>query len=160
MSPASASAKRIANAILRQRAIAPIETTLELATLIAKAIPSREPGKHPATRTFQAIRIYINNEIEEIRAVLPQALELLAEGGRLVVISFHSLEDREVKRFMRIEIKGDPFPPGLPVRAEQLNPRLKYVRKPIYPSAGEIMANPRARSAVLRVAERVRGANA
>lgn len=154
-------AKRIANAIVRQRMTEPIETTLELASLIAKVVPNREPGKHPATRSFQAIRIHINKEIEEIRVVLPQALELLAEGGgRLVVISFHSLEDREVKRFMRIAAKGDPFPPKLPIQAEQLKPSLKIIGKPVYPSEGEVMANPRARSAILRVAERVRRDNA
>lgn len=148
-------ANRIANAIIRQRAIQTIETTSELATLVAKVVPNREPGKHPATRTFQAIRIHINDELEEIRVGLPQALELLGAGGRLVVISFHSLEDRQVKRFMRIAAKGDPFPPEIPVLAEQLKPSLRIIGKPIYPSEGEVMANPRSRSAILRVAEKL-----
>ena len=149
-------AKRIARFIVRAREIEPITNTVQLAKLVYEAIPARtrEPGKHPATRTFQAIRIFINRELDEIRQVLPQALRLLASGGRLVVISFHSLEDRIVKNFMRDVAKGDPFPLDLPVTQDQINPLLKIIGKKIRPSAEEVQENPRSRSAVLRVAER------
>lgn len=149
-------AKRIARSIVQAREIEPITNTLQLAKLVYEAIPARtrEPGKHPATRTFQAIRIFINRELDEIGQALPQALRLLAAGGRLVVISFHSLEDRIVKNFMRDVAKGDPFPLDLPVTQDQINPLLKIVGKKIRPSDKEVQANPRSRSAVLRVAER------
>jgi 16S rRNA (cytosine1402-N4)-methyltransferase len=147
-------ARRIARTIVGARTERPIRTTSELAELIARASPSREPGKHPATRSFQAIRIYINRELEELSSALPQAVEALAPGGRLVVISFHSLEDRIVKRFMRDEARGPQPPPGLPVPQSQLQPRLHVVAKPVRPGAEELAANPRARSAVMRVAER------
>jgi len=132
-----------------------IETTGELAKLVADAIPGREPGKHPATRTFQAIRIAVNKELEEIESVLPQALEVLADGGRLVVISFHSLEDRIVKRFLREQSKGDPYPPDLPVTQDMLQPRVKLVGKAIRAGEAELKNNRRARSAVMRVAEKI-----
>lgn len=148
-------AKRIARAIVEAREEAPIETTGRLAEVVAKANPSWEKNKHPATRSFQAIRIHINGELEAIKTCLGQVLQVLALGGRLAVISFHSLEDRIVKRFMRDQAKGDSFPPGVPVRQDQLQPRLKLIGKAISPSDAEIDANPRARSAVLRVAERL-----
>lgn len=131
------------------------ESTAELAGVVAGAVPTREPGKHPATRTFQAIRIAVNRELEEIEGVLPQAVDALAEGGRLVVISFHSLEDRLVKRFIREQSKGDPFPPDLPVRQDMLNPRLKPVGKAIRATGREVEDNRRARSAIMRVAEKI-----
>jgi 16S rRNA (cytosine1402-N4)-methyltransferase len=147
-------AKRIARAIVAARAEAPITTTESLADVVSRANPSWEKGKHPATRSFQAIRIHVNDELEAIQACLSQIIDVLALGGRLAVISFHSLEDRIVKRFMRDQAKGDRFPPGVPVREEQLQPRLQLLGKAIHPDAAEIEHNPRARSAVLRVAER------
>lgn len=148
-------AKQIARAIVAARAKKPIATTRELAEIISAAQPFREPGKDPATRTFQAIRIHINQELAELSRVLPQTVSLLAPSGRLVVISFHSLEDRIVKRFMQDESRSDRLPPNLPVRASDLPaPRLRLVAKAQRPSAAEIERNPRARSAVLRVAER------
>ena len=148
-------AKRIARAIVDARQKQPIVTTGQLAAIIEQANPTREREKHPATRSFQAIRIYINRELEELQQCLDQSLEVLAPGGRLAVVSFHSLEDRIVKRFIRNCERGDAFPVGLPVTQEQLKPKLKSVGKAIYPSADEIASNPRARSAVLRVAERM-----
>jgi 16S rRNA (cytosine1402-N4)-methyltransferase len=148
-------AKRIARAIVAARADAPITTTDRLAEVVSQANPAWERGKHPATRSFQAIRIHINGELDAIKSCLAQALDVLAPGGRLAVISFHSLEDRIVKRYMRDQAKGDRFPPGVPVRQDQLRPRLRLLGKAIHPDAAEIAANPRARSAVLRVAERL-----
>lgn len=153
-------AGRIARAIVDARRQAPLETTQQLAEIVAAAVPTREPGKHPATRTFQAIRMHVNRELEELEAVLPQAQRVLAPGGRLVVISFHSLEDRMVKRFLRNEARGDDFPPDLPVPARLLRPRLRLVGKARRPQAHEIDANPRARSAVMRVAERTEAEDA
>lgn len=147
-------AKRIARAVVRARGERPIETTDQLAAIVAQAVPTREPGKDPATRTFQAIRMYVNQEIEELDAVLPQTLDALAPGGRLAVISFHSLEDRLVKNFIRDQARGDRFPPDLPVTQAQLAPRLETVGKAIKPGEDEVRRNPRARSAVLRIAER------
>jgi 16S rRNA (cytosine1402-N4)-methyltransferase len=147
-------ARRIARAIVAAREEAPITTTAHLAEVVSKANPSWEKGKHPATRSFQAIRIHINGELDAIKACLAQVLDVLALGGRLAVISFHSLEDRIVKRFMRDQAKGDNYPPGVPVRQDELQPRLRLVGKPIRPDAAETETNPRARSAVLRVAER------
>lgn len=147
--------KRIARAIVETRQEKPITTTRQLAELVDKASPSREKHKHPATRTFQAIRIFINNELEELKLALEQALDVLAVGGRLVVISFHSLEDRIVKRFFRDEALGDDFPAHFPVTVEQLNPRLKIIGKAIKASEAELAENPRARSAVLRVVEKL-----
>jgi len=147
--------KRIAAGIVAAREVAPISTTGELAGIIAAAVPVREKHKHPATRSFQAIRIFINGELDDLQQCLAQTISVLAPGGRLAVISFHSLEDRIVKRFMRDQARGDDFPPGLPVTQAQMNPRLKMVGKPIRPSPGEVDRNPRSRSAVLRVAERL-----
>jgi 16S rRNA (cytosine1402-N4)-methyltransferase len=147
--------RRIARALVAARSVQPITTTRQLAELVAGAVPTREPGKHPATRTFQAIRIHVNRELEEIEAALPQAVNLLAPGGRLCVISFHSLEDRMVKRFMRREAQGDPIYAELPDVPPHARPRLKLVGGVVMASEAEVAANPRARSAVLRVAERV-----
>jgi 16S rRNA (cytosine1402-N4)-methyltransferase len=147
--------RRIARAIVAARAVAPIQDTRRLAELIAAAVPGREGKKHPATRSFQAIRIYINQELQDLEAVLPQAIEVLAPGGRLAVISFHSLEDRIVKRFIRNEQRGPQLPPDLPVAPLAYSPRLRAVGKPVRAGAAEVRSNPRARSAVLRVAERV-----
>lgn len=148
-------ARRIARAIVEERQRAALDTTAKLASLISRVVPTREKGKHPATRTFQAIRIAINSELNELAAVLPQTLPLLRSHGRLAVISFHSLEDRQVKRFMRDESRGDAFPPEVPVVAGLLGPRLRVLGPPVRPCAAEVEHNPRARSAVLRVAERV-----
>ncbi len=147
--------RRIARRIVEERAREPITRTVRLARLIAESVPRREPGKDPATRSFQAIRIHINRELEELRELLPQTLKVLAPGGRLVVISFHSLEDRMVKRFMRKQARGDDFPPDLPVSQEQLRPQMRIVGKARRAEADELVENPRARSAVLRVAERL-----
>jgi 16S rRNA (cytosine1402-N4)-methyltransferase len=147
--------KRIARAIVNVREEEPITTTGQLAAIIEQACPTKEREKHPATRSFQAIRIYINKELEELERCLEQSLNVLGPLGRLVVVSFHSLEDRIVKRFIRDCERGDDFPVDLPVTQEQLKPKLRAVGKAIYPSAGEIDSNPRARSAVLRVAERM-----
>lgn len=148
-------ARRIARAIVAARAVAPILTTGQLAAIVAAAVPTREPGKHPATRTFQAIRIHVNGELEQLEQALPQAVRLLAPGGRLCVISFHSLEDRIVKRFIRREERGDPVYAGLPEVPAHARPRLRRVGGKVVASAAEVAANPRARSAVLRIAERV-----
>ena len=147
-------ARRIVRAILRERSIEPITTTRRLAEIVARAVPAREKGKDPATRTFQAIRIHVNRELEELTQVLPQAVQALGPGGRLAVISFHSLEDRIVKHFLRMEAKGRELPPGLPVRHDQFHARLKLIGKATRASEAEARRNPRARSAVLRVAER------
>jgi len=144
--------KRIASAIVIARSEKPVETTAELAGIIAAAVPSRELKKHPATRTFQAIRIYINNELEELGIGLLQAFEMLAINGRLLVISFHSLEDRMVKRFMRERAISDPYPREVPVTADMIKPRMRLAGKALRPSPAEVSSNPRARSAVLRTA--------
>lgn len=148
-------AKRIARAIVAARRAAPIVRTLQLAQIVAQSIPVREPGKHPATRTFQAIRIQVNHEFEEIRAALAGSLSVLAPRGRLCVISFHSLEDGIVKRFMQEQSQEDPIYAGLPDVPAHAQPKLRRVGKAIHPGEQEIAANPRARSAVMRVAERV-----
>jgi 16S rRNA (cytosine1402-N4)-methyltransferase len=148
-------AGRIARAIVAARAAGPIERTGQLAAIVAAAVPTREPGKHPATRTFQAIRIHVNGELDALESALPQAVRLLAAGGRLCVISFHSLEDRIVKRYIRREEQGDPVYAGLPNVPPHARPRLKRVGKAIDASEAEIARNPRSRSAVLRVAERL-----
>jgi 16S rRNA (cytosine1402-N4)-methyltransferase len=147
--------RRIARAIVAARSTAAIVGTRQLADIVSGAVPTREPGKHPATRTFQALRIHVNRELEEVEAALPQAVKLLAPGGRLCVISFHSLEDRLVKRFMRREAQGDPVYAGLPDIPPHARPRLRLVGGAVIPGETEVAANPRARSAVLRVAERV-----
>lgn len=148
-------ARRIARAIVRSRVVSPIDTTGQLVRIIEEAVPFRERHKHPATRSFQAIRIFINDELGDLELCLQAALQLLNKGGRLVVISFHSLEDRIVKRFIRDQHRGDPFPARLPVRDDQLRRKLKYIGKAIRASREEIAANIRARSAVMRVAEKI-----
>ena len=149
-------AKQIAAAIVAARARGPVGTTRELAALVAAAVPAREPQQDPATRTFQALRIHVNQELEELSLVLPQCVELLAPRGRLVVISFHSLEDRIVKRYLRDNARADPLPRRLPLRAAELpRPRLKLVGRAVRPAAAEVHANPRSRSAVMRIAERM-----
>lgn len=148
-------ARQVARALVKARALAPITTTRQLANVVASAVRTREGGQDPATRTFQAVRIFINRELEEIEAALPQAVAALKPGGRLVVISFHSLEDRMAKRFMRDEAEGERVPPEIPVTADALRGgRLQLVGKAIKPDYYECSANPRARSATMRVAER------
>lgn len=148
-------AKRMARALVTERLKTPFTRTGRLAAVIKEANPAWEKGKHPATRAFQAIRIHVNNELGDLESVLSQAVEVLAPGGRLVVISFHSLEDRLVKRFIRRQEQGDRLPPGLPVQDHQLNRRLKSCGKPVMPSEAELATNPRSRSAVMRVAEKL-----
>jgi len=148
-------AKRMARAIVTERVKTPFTRTKHLAEVIKEANPAWEKGKHPATRAFQAIRIYVNNELTDLDAVLEQALKVLSIGGRLVVISFHSLEDRVVKRFIRRQELGDPVPRGLPIRDEQLNKRMRSCGKAIKASDGEVDANVRSRSAIMRVAEKI-----
>ncbi len=151
-------AKQIAAAVVAARSQGSVATTRQLAALVADAVPTREPQQNPATRTFQALRIHVNQELEELSLVLPQCMELLAPGGRLVVISFHSLEDRIVKRFLRDNARADRLPPRLPVRARDLpQPGLRLIGRVVRPSAAEVAANPRARSAVMRNAERIGG---
>ncbi len=147
-------ARRIARAIVAARQEQPINTTKQLAAIVAAANPSHEKGKNPATRSFQAIRIFINQELDDLKTCLAQAADILAPGGRLVVISFHSLEDRIVKRFIREQCKGDDFPPDLPVMHVDLQPKMKSIGKAIKASKAELEQNPRARSAVMRVAEK------
>ena len=151
-------AGRIASAILRAREDAPLETTAQLAKIVSEANPSWEKHKHPATRAFQGIRIFINRELADLEEFLDTSLELLKPGGRLVVISFHSLEDRIVKRFMRRMAKGANIPRGVPIAEQDIVRPLRLVGKAVKASAAEISDNPRARSAVLRVAERTAGA--
>ena len=148
-------AKQVARAIVEARGIHPVRTTRQLAEVVGRAVRSREPGKHPATRTFQALRIFINQELEELAMTLPQTVDLLEPGGRLVVISFHSLEDRIVKRFMRNQSRGDTLPKGVPVRAKDIPAApMTEIGRAVKPSGAEIAANPRSRSAVMRVAEK------
>ena len=154
-------AKQIARAVITARKEQVILTTSQLSEVVAKVVHTREPGKNPATRTFQAIRIYLNRELEELAHILPQCVDLLKPGGRLAVISFHSLEDRIVKRFMREMSQGDKFPVGLPIRAAEIpKGKMKLVGKAVRASQEELRVNARARSAVLRVAERVAENNA
>ena len=148
-------ARRIARAIVAARRESPIRTTRRLAEIVAAANPAWERDKHPATRTFQAIRIQVNQELSAIEQCLPQAVKVLKVGGRLAVITFHSLEDRLVKQFFRDAARGDRFPKGLPVPADRLRPSLRLLGKPVVPSASEVARNPRARSARLRAAERI-----
>ena len=148
-------ARRIASAIVTARGEAPLVTTAALAQVIAAAVPRRQPGMHPATRSFQALRIHVNSELEEIALALPQAVGALAPGGRLVVISFHSLEDRIVKRFMRSASREDPAFAGMPMVPPGAQPKLKLVGRAVFADADEVGRNPRARSAVLRAAERL-----
>ena len=147
-------AKQIAAAIVAARGREPIVRTRQLADLVAQAVRTREPGQDPATRTFQALRIHLNRELEEVSLMLPQAVAALAPGGRLAVISFHSLEDRIVKRFLQRAARPE-LPRDLPLRASELpQPSLKLLGRGVKASAAEIARNPRARSATLRVAER------
>ncbi|MCX8145973.1 MAG: 16S rRNA (cytosine(1402)-N(4))-methyltransferase RsmH [Azovibrio sp.] len=148
---------QIAKKIVAARAERPIATTGQFAALVREAVRTREPGQDPATRSFQALRIHINQELEQLALALPQALERLNPGGRLVVIAFHSLEDRIVKRFMRAAAAPDAaVPRHLPLRVAQLpTPRLRLLGRAVKPSAAEVAANPRARSAIMRVAEKL-----
>jgi len=148
-------AKGIAAKIVAARAVEPFRTTRQLAEVVGRAVRTREPGQHPATRTFQALRIFINQELAELEVTLPQAAALLERGGRLAVISFHSLEDRIVKNFIRERSTADRLPRGVPVRAADLpTPELTAIGRAVKPGADEVRRNPRARSAVLRVAEK------
>ncbi len=146
--------RRIARVIVEQRQELPITRTTQLADLVAKTIPKKEKDKHPATRTFQAIRIFINQELQELDTVLTQAMNVLAVNGRLLVVSFHSLEDRLVKRFMRDQSRGVDLPREIPVTHDVFKSKLNIIGKPIRGGKDEIAMNPRARSAVLRIAER------
>ena len=147
--------RRIARAIVKVRTEMAITRTSQLADIVKQAHPAWEKHKHPATRTFQAIRMHINNELSELESALEVVLSSLATGGRLVVISFHSLEDRMVKKFMARCATGDAFPRGVPVTAEQMKPALKLIGRPIRPTADEVQVNSRARSAVMRTAEKL-----
>ena len=151
-------AKRMARAVVQRRSEKPFERTADLAQVLTVANPAWEKGKNPATRAFQGLRIFINNELGDLETGLDAALEALEVGGRLVVISFHSLEDRIVKQFMRRHAKGeaDKLPRDLPIIPEAFVPRLKLIGKPQYASAEELKANPRSRSAIMRVAEKLR----
>ena len=150
--------KRIANAIVAARQLQPITTTTQLANIISQASPFKEKHKHPATRSFQALRIFINQELEDLASALSQVQGVLAPLGRLVVISFHSLEDRIVKQFIAQQARGDDFPQRMPVKHAELKPKFRSVGKAIKPTELEIAHNIRARSAVLRVAEKLMGA--
>jgi 16S rRNA (cytosine1402-N4)-methyltransferase len=148
-------ARQVARAIVAARSRGAVRTTRELAQIVAQAVRTREPAQDPATRTFQALRIFINQELEELPLALAQALQALKPGGRLAVITFHSLEDRIVKRFLRSNAQPSPVPRGLAVReSERTPPKLRLIGKPVRASGEEIAANPRSRSATLRVAER------
>ncbi len=151
-------AKRMARAVVERRAVKPFERTADLAAVLTEANPAWEKGKNPATRAFQGLRIHVNNELGDLERGLDAALESLSVGGRLVVISFHSLEDRIVKQFMRKHAKGeaDNLPRHLPIIPKAFEPRLKLLGKPIFASDAEVKANPRSRSAVMRVAEKLR----
>lgn len=156
-------AKRIAQAVVTfnhqayQQNTSPLTRTTELAQLVANTIPFKDKHKHPATRTFQAIRIFINSELVELESVLSQALSVLASNGRLVVISFHSLEDRMVKHFMRRQAKGESLPKGLPIPDDKLPTQrtLRLIGKAIKAGTDELAKNPRSRSAILRIGEKI-----
>ena len=148
-------AKRIAAAIVEAREVAPLTTTGQLAKVVSEANPRWEKHKHPATRAFQAIRIKVNRELDDLADLLAAALDMLKIGGRLVVISFHSLEDRMVKRYMRDMARGEQLPAGVPVTDAALNRRMKLVGKAMKASEAEVGDNVRARSAVMRVAEKI-----
>ncbi len=148
-------ARRIAGAIVAARSERAIATTGRLAQVVSEANPRWEKHKHPATRAFQGIRIKVNRELDDLQALLEEALGLLREGGRLVVISFHSLEDRMVKRYMRDMARGEQLPPGVPVRDSALNRRMRLIGRAVRASAAEVAGNPRARSAIMRVAEKI-----
>lgn len=148
-------ARRIATAIVAARSEQALTTTAQLSEVVSAANPRWERHKHPATRAFQGIRIKINRELEDLQALLAAALDMLRLGGRLVVISFHSLEDRMVKRYMRDMARGEQFPPGVPVRDSALNRRMKLLGKAMRASDEEVAGNVRARSAIMRVAEKI-----
>ena len=148
-------ARRVAQAIVDARQREPLTRTRQLADIVSRAVKTREPGKHPATRTFQALRMVVNDELGQLEKGLRGALTVLAPGGRLAVISFHSLEDRLVKRFMQRESRLDPELASLPVVPSALAPRLKLVGRKLRPGQAELARNPRARSALLRVAEKI-----
>lgn len=148
-------AGRIARAIVEARNVKPIMTTLELAEIVKEANPKWEKHKHPATRVFQAIRIHVNQELTDLSSCLEQCLDVLAPGGRLAVISFHSLEDRIVKQFMRDKEKGNQPPPEVPVKYEEMKTGFKRVGKAVMPQDDEVKENVRARSAVLRIGEKL-----
>jgi 16S rRNA (cytosine1402-N4)-methyltransferase len=148
-------ARQVARAIVQARAQRPLETTRQLAQIVATAVRTREAGQDPATRTFQAIRLHVNRELDELAAVLPQALRVLKRGGRLVVISFHSLEDRMVKRYFQAHARPPEIPRGMAVReSDRPAPQLRLVGRAQRASQAEVARNPRSRSAILRVAER------
>ena len=147
---------QIAKKVVAARLEQPVVTTGQFSAIVRSAVRTREPGQDAATRSFQALRIHINQELDQLALALPQAVELLRPGGRLVVISFHSLEDRIVKTFLRAQSTADSLPKDLPLRADQLpKPKLRLVGRAVKASAAEVGANPRARSAVMRVAERI-----
>lgn len=149
-------AHAIAKALVAARLERSISTTGELATLVAQVVRTREPGQHPATRSFQALRIHVNAELEELSLSIPAAIDRLADGGRLAVISFHSLEDRIAKRALREAATPVQPPKGVPVRAAELPAaKIRLMGKPVFPSIEEVKRNPRSRSAVLRVAEKM-----
>lgn len=148
-------AKRIARAIVERRSSQLFSRTLDLAEVVKAANPKWEKDKHPATRVFQAIRISVNNELGDLELFLDQALESLKPSGRLVIISFHSLEDRIVKRFLKKAARGQEFPKGLPVTADMMQPDLKIIGKALKASADEVKTNVRSRSAVMRVAQKL-----
>lgn len=147
--------RRIARAIVKARAEHPLTNTVQLAEIIAKAHPAWERSKHPATRSFQAIRIHINAELSDLEGVLADSLEILASGGRLAIITFHSLEDRLVKHFMREQEQGPELPPGLPIQDIDIPKPMRRLGKAIKPSKAEVAVNIRSRSATLRVAQKV-----
>jgi 16S rRNA (cytosine1402-N4)-methyltransferase len=148
-------ARRVAEAIVASRRETPITRTVQLVAVIERAVRTREPGKHPATRTFQALRMFINDELGQIRSGLAAAFDVLAPGGRLVVISFHSLEDRLVKQFMRSKSSEDPVYAGLPDVPPHARPQMRLIGRKLRADEAQVRANPRARSAVLRVAEKL-----
>ena len=148
-------AGRIARAIVRERDIMPIKTTLQLADIVKEANPNWEKHKHPATRVFQAIRIHINRELADLQVCLEQSLDVLATGGRLSVISFHSLEDRMVKRFMRSKAQGPQLPKSVPIKDVDIKTNFKRIGKAIKPTNDEVKSNVRARSAILRIGEKI-----
>ncbi len=147
--------RRIAKAIVAERLVKPITATDQLAKIVSEAIPTWEKGKHPATRSFQAIRIAVNHELEELEQGLVQSLNALQTGGRMLVISFHSLEDRIVKHFMQRQERTDHFPSKLPIKHKNVQPTFKRLGRTIKPSLQEVSRNPRARSAILRVGEKL-----
>ncbi len=148
-------ARRIAQAIVATRSEHPLTRTSELAALVARAVRTREPGKHPATRTFQALRMFVNDELGQLERGLTAAVDVLSPGGRLATISFHSLEDRVVKNFLKAQSQVDPVFLDLPALPPGAQPRLKLIGRKSRPSDAEVKRNPRARSALLRVAEKV-----